>query len=350
MVFSKVVGLFSTDMGVDLGTTNSLVCVQGRGILIEEPSVVAVKKGTRNVLLEGDAIGQTAKDMYGRTPGSIEAIRPLKDGIIANCEMTEAMLAYFIRRVHNRQRWFSPRLLLSIPSDATDVERLTVIHSAQRAGAREVYLIEEPRAAGLGSGLPIHTACGHMVIDIGGGTTEIAVISLADIVVSTSFKVAGNAMDEAILNHMKKNYNILIGENTAEQIKVQIGSAIPLKEELSIEVYGRDAIAGLPRSVTVNSVEIRDALRVPIYQIIDRIRNILERTGPELSADLLKRGMTLCGGGVLLRGLDRLIRQETGLPTHFADDPLTAVARGIGMLLENLDEFKEHLQSGEDDL
>jgi rod shape-determining protein MreB and related proteins len=349
-MFSKLVGMFSTDMGIDLGTANTLVCVQGRGIVLSEPSVVAVKKGTNKVLLDGNAVGQAAKEMWGRTPGSIEAIRPLKDGVIADFDITEAMLTYFIRKIHNRRRWFSPRVVIAIPSGITEVEKRAVFNSAERAGARKVYLIEEPRAAGLGAGLPIHEPCGNMVVDVGGGTTEIAVISLADVVVSTSLRVAGDDMDEAIILHMKKNYNILIGENTAERIKIQIGSAYPLEEEYTMEVKGRDLIAGLPRAVTVSSEEIREALKEPVTQIVDSIRGTLEKTGPELSADLVERGMTLCGGGVLLRGFDKLVHEECGLPVHFADDPLTAVARGTGIFLERLDEFKSILESAEDEL
>ncbi len=350
MVVSKFMGIFSTDMGIDLGTANTLVCVQGRGIVLSEPSVVAVKKGTNKVLLDGNAVGQTAKEMLGRTPGSIEAIRPLKDGVIADFDITEAMLTFFIRKIHNRKRWFSPRVVIAIPSGITEVEKRAVFNSAERAGARKVYLIEEPRAAGLGAGLPIHEPCGNMIVDVGGGTTEIAVISLADVVVSTSLRVAGDDMDEAIIMHMKKNYNILIGENTAERIKIQIGSAYPLEEEYTMEVKGRDLIAGLPRAVTVSSEEIREALKEPVSQIIDAVRGTLERTGPELSADLVERGMTLCGGGVLLRGMDKLVHEECGLPVHFADDPLTAVARGTGIFLERLDEFKSILESAEDEL
>ncbi len=350
MVVSKLVGMFSTDMGIDLGTANTLVCVQGRGIVLSEPSVVAVKKGTNKVLLDGNAVGHAAKEMLGRTPGSIEAIRPLKDGVIADFDITEAMLTYFIRKIHNRKRWFSPRVVIAIPSGITEVEKRAVFNSAERAGARKVYLIEEPRAAGLGAGLPIHEPCGNMVVDVGGGTTEIAVLSLADVVVSHSLRVAGDDMDESIVQHMKKNYNILIGENTAERIKIQIGSAYPLEEEYTMEVKGRDLIAGLPRAVTVSSEEIREALKEPVNQIVDAIRGTLERTGPELSADLVERGMTLCGGGVLLRGFDKLVHEECGLPVHFADDPLTAVARGTGIFLERLDEFKSILESAEDEL
>ena len=349
-MFSKIVGLFSTDMGIDLGTANTLVCVQGRGIVLSEPSVVAVKKGTNKVLLNGNAVGQAAKEMLGRTPASIEAIRPLKDGVIADFDITEAMISYFISKIHNRSRWFSPRVVIAIPSGITEVEKRAVLNSAERAGAREVYLIEEPRAAGLGAGLPIHEPGGNMIVDVGGGTTEIAVLSLADVVVSHSLRVAGDTMDGSIIHHMKKNYNILIGENTAERIKIQVGSVYPMEEEYTIEVMGRDLIAGLPRAVSVSSEEIREALRGPASQIIEGIRVTLERTGPELSGDLVERGMTLCGGGVLVRGFDKLIREETGLPVHFADDPLTAVARGTGIFLERLDEFKGILESATDEL
>ena len=337
-------------MGIDLGTANTLVCVQGRGIVLSEPSVVAVKKGTNKVLLNGNAVGQAAKEMLGRTPASIEAIRPLKDGVIADFDITEAMISYFISKIHNRSRWFSPRVVIAIPSGITEVEKRAVLNSAERAGAREVYLIEEPRAAGLGAGLPIHEPCGNMIVDVGGGTTEIAVLSLADVVVSHSLRVAGDTMDAAIIQHMKKNYNILIGENTAERIKIQVGSVYPMEEEYTIEVMGRDLIAGLPRAVSVGSDEIREALRAPASQIIEGIRVTLERTGPELSGDLVERGMTLCGGGVLVRGFDKMIHEETGLPVHFADDPLTAVARGTGIFLERLDDFKAILESASDEL
>jgi rod shape-determining protein MreB len=350
MVVSKLVGLFSTDMGIDLGTANSLVSVCGRGIVLSEPSVVAVKKGTNTVLLGGNAVGQAAKEMLGRTPASIEAIRPLKAGVIADFDITEAMINYFIRKIHNRSRWFSPRVVFSIPSGITAVEKRAIYNSAERAGAREVYLIEEPRAAGLGAGLPIHEPTGNMIVDVGAGTTEVAVLSLADVVVCTNMRVAGDDMDLAICQHMKKNYNILIGQNTAERIKITVGSAIPLEDEYTLEVNGRDAIAGLPRSVTVNSEEIREALKEPVFQIIEGIRSTLEKTGPELSADLVHRGITLCGGGVLLRGFERLVREETGLPVHFPDDPLKAVIHGLTIIIEHLDAFKDILESAEDDL
>ena len=350
MVISRVVGLFSTDLGVDLGTANSLVCVQGQGLVFSEPSVVAVKRGTHQILLNGAAVGQVAKEMLGRTPASIEAIRPIKNSVIADFDMTEALISYFLRKVHRRARWFSPRIVFSIPSEITAVEKRAIFNSAERAGAREVYLIETPRAAGLGAGLPIHEACGNMIVDVGAGTTEIAVLSLADVVVSTSMNVAGEAMDNAIVQHMKRNYNILIGNNTAEAIKIDLGSALPLAEEHTVEVNGRDAIAGLPRAVTINSEEIREALREPVQQIVESIVTTLERTGPELSSDLMRNGMTLCGGGTLLRGFDKVLRDETGLPVRFAENPLSTVAIGTGIIVDHLDSFKDILESAEDEL
>jgi len=350
VLINKVVGLFSLDLGIDLGTANTLVCVRGRGIVLNEPSVVAVKKGTNSVLLEGNAVGHTAKVMLGKAPGPIDVIRPMKDGVIADFDIAEAMLTYFIKKAHNRKRWFSPRVLIAIPSGITPVEKRAVFNAAERAGSRKVYLVEEPRAAALGAGLPIHEPAGNMIVDVGGGTTEIAVISLADVVTSTSLRVAGDAMDEAISQHMRRNYNILIGDNTAERIKIQIGSAYPLEEEYTMVVRGRDLIAGLPRAVTVNSEEIREALREPVQAIVHAVRATLEKTPPELSADLVERGMVLCGGGVLLRGLDKVINEETGLPVYFAEDPLTCVARGTGMFLEQFEQFEPILETLEADV
>lgn len=347
---NRFLGIFSTDMGIDLGTANTLVCIRGEGVVLSEPSVVAVKAGTNQVLLGGQAVGRVAKEMIGRTPGSIESIRPLKDGVIADFEVTEALLKYFITRVHKRKRFFSPRVVIAVPSGITAVEKRAVYNSAERAGARKVYLVEEPRAAGLGAGLEIEEPIASMVVDIGGGTTEIAVISLADVVTSVSLRVAGDDMDEAIIQYMKKTYNILLGELTAEQIKIKIGSAHPLEEELSLEVKGRDLIAGLPRSVKINSEEIREALREPVSAIVEGIKETLEKTDPELSADLVERGLVLCGGGVLLRGLDQLIARETGLPVRIADDPLTCVARGTAIFLEKLDQYSSVLDAIEDDV
>lgn len=348
-IMDKVLGMFSTDMGIDLGTANTLVCLRGQGIVLCEPSVVAVRAGTNHVLLNGQAVGKVAKDMIGRTPGTIQSVRPLKDGVIADFEITEALLNYFITKVHNRKRFFSPRVVIAIPSGITAVEKRAVYNSAERAGARRVYLVEEPRAAGLGVGLPIEEPVANMIVDIGGGTTEIAVLSLADVVTSVSLRVAGDHMDEAIIQYMKKNYNILLGDLTAERVKIEIGSAYPLAEEKRMEVRGRDTIGGLPRSVTITSEEIREGLREPVSSIVSAIKETLEDTDPELSADLVERGMVLCGGGVLLRGLDRLIHEETGLPVRVADDPMTCVARGTAVFLEKLDQYSSILDTIEDD-
>jgi rod shape-determining protein MreB len=350
MLFSRLFGTLAPDLGVDLGTTHTHVCVGGRGIVLSEPSVVAVKKGTKQVLLGGNAVGRAAKDMIGRTPLSIDAVRPLRHGVIADFEMTEAMLAYFIRRVHEGQRWFSPRIVIAVPAGINAVEKRAVFNAAERAGARKVYLIEEPRAAGLGAGIPIHEARAHMIVDIGGGTTDIAILSLADVVVTTSLRIAGDAMDEAIIQHVKSNYSILIGPNTAEEVKVQVGSACSVGDEASFAVNGRDLIAGLPRAVLLTSEEIREALQDPIHLIVDAIRSTLEKTGPELSGDLVENGMTLCGGGVQLRGLPQLIQEETGLPVRIADDPMLAVARGTAVFLERLDDFKHILECADDEL
>ncbi|HUW57549.1 MAG TPA: rod shape-determining protein [Planctomycetota bacterium] len=348
MIWDSILGWFSTDMGIDLGTATTLVCVQGRGIVLNEPSVVAVKKGTNRVLLDGQAVGHEAKAMLGKTPGSIQAIRPLKDGVIADFEVTEAMLRYFISKVHKRSWGYKPRVVIAIPSGITTVEKRAVRNSAERAGARKVYLIEEPRAAGIGVGLPVEEPTASMVLDIGGGTTEVAVLSLGDIVTSISIRVAGDEMDEAITNHMKRTYNLLIGEQTAERIKIEIGSAYALDPELTMEVRGRDLIAGLPRRAVVNSEEIREALREPIDAIMQAVVQTLEQTSPELAADLVNNGMVLCGGGALLRGLDRVIAEETGLPTRIADDPISAVALGTSLFLERLDFWKRYLE-GDDE-
>lgn len=349
-LLNRVYGLFSTDMGIDLGTANTLVCVRGEGIVLSEPSVVAVKAGTNQVLLDGNAVGNVAKQMLGKTPGSIEAVRPLKDGVIADFELTEALLNYFITKVHNRRRFFSPRVVIAIPSGITAVEKRAVYNSAERAGARKVYLVEEPRAAGLGVGLPIEEPVANMVVDVGGGTTEIAVLSLADVVTSVSLRVAGDDMDDAVIQYIRRTYNILLGELTAERVKMEIGSAYPLEQEMQMEVRGRDLISCLPRSVTISSEEIREALKEPVTAILEGIKSTLEKTHPELSADLVDRGIVLCGGGVLLRGLDRLIHDETGLPVRVADDPLTCVARGTAIFLERLDQYASILDSVEDDL
>jgi rod shape-determining protein MreB len=335
--YNQLLGLFSFDMGIDLGTATTLVYVKNHGIVLCEPSVVAIQKGTNAVL----AVGEEAKRMLGRTPGSILAIRPMKDGVIADFEITESMLRYFIKKVHQRRYLVKPRMVIAIPSGITEVEKRAVRDAAIHAGAREVYLVEEPKAAAIGVGLPIQEPAGNMIVDIGGGTTEVAVISLADIVFSKSVRVAGDEMDEAIIGHLKKTYNLMIGERMAEEVKIKIGSAFPLDEELTMEVKGRDLVAGLPKMITISSEEIREALSEPISAIIEAIRITLERIPPELSADLIDRGIILAGGGALLRGIDKLISEETGLPVHIAEDPITAVVLGTGKGLENIQFLKK---------
>jgi rod shape-determining protein MreB len=325
-------GLFSNDMGIDLGTATTLVFVKGEGVVLCEPSVVAIEKGTNHVL----AVGDEAKRMLGRTPGNILAIRPMRDGVISDFEITEAMLRYFIRKVQKRKVLFGPRLIVAIPSGITEVERRAVRDSAVRAGAREIFLVEEPMAAAIGVGLPIQEPTANMIVDVGGGTTEIAIISLAGIVFSQSIRIGGDEMDSAIIEYIKKNYNLLIGERSSEDIKIKIGSAYPLEEELSLEVKGRDLVAGLPKMVTITSEEVRDALKEPVRSILDIVKVSLERIPPELAADLIERGVVMAGGGSLLRGLDRLIAEETGLPVHIADDPMTAVALGTGKALNEI--------------
>jgi len=334
---NHILGLFSNDMGIDLGTATTLVYAKGQGIVLCEPSVVAIQKGTHNVL----AVGEEAKRMLGRTPGNIIAIRPMKDGVIADVEITEDMLRYFIKKGHNRKVFVRPRMVIAIPSGITEVEKRAVKDSAEHAGAREVYLVEEPIAAAIGVGLPIQEPSGNMIIDIGGGTTEIAVISLAGIVFSRSIRIGGDELDDAIIEHLKKTYNLMIGERTAEDIKIKIGSAYPLEEELTMEVRGRDLVAGLPKTITISSEEIREAVAGPISAILEATRMTLERTPPELSADLIERGIILAGGGALLRGMDKLISEETGLPVHVAEDPMTAVAIGTGKVLSEIKYLKK---------
>ncbi len=336
MFIHRIFNLFSNDMGIDLGTANTLVFVKGKGIVLCEPSVVAVQQGTNNVL----AVGEEAKNMLGRTPGNIVAIRPLKDGVIADFEVTESMLRYFIRKVQNKRSLITPRprIVIGVPSGITEVEKRAVRDSAEHAGARTpVHLIEEPMAAAIGVGLPVHEPAGNMIVDMGGGTTEVAIISLAGIVFSRSVRVGGDELDEAVIQYMKRTYNLMIGERTAENIKIQIGSAYPLGEELTMDVKGRDLVAGLPKTVSINSEEIRGALAEPLSTVIEAVRITLERCPPELAADLVDRGMILAGGGALLRGLDKLLSEETGLPVNVAEDPLSAVARGTGKYLEMLD-------------
>jgi rod shape-determining protein MreB len=340
MLLDWLYGLFSNDLAIDLGTANTLVYLKGKGIVSNEPSVVAIQKdskGSKKVL----AVGREAKEMLGKTPANVIAIRPMKDGVIADFEVTEAMLRHFITKAHNRKTLVKPRIIVCVPVGITEVEKRAVKESALSAGAREVYLIEEPMAAAIGAGLPITEASGNIIVDIGGGTTEIAVISLGGIVFSKSIRIGGDKMDEAIVQHIKKRYNLLIGETTAEKIKIQIGSAYPLGEEKTMEVKGRSLVAGVPKTIEVNSSEIRDALSEPVNAILNAIKESLEKTPPELAADIVDKGIVLAGGGALLTNLDILIREETGLPVMIADDPLGAVAMGGGKALDELDLLKQ---------
>jgi len=339
MFLDPILGWFSNDLAIDLGTANTLVYVKGKGIVLSEPSVVAVRKNDRDrsrVL----AVGREAKMMLGRTPGNIVAIRPMKDGVIADFEITEAMLRHFIRKVHNRRSLIRPRIIVCVPSGITPVEKRAVRESAQSAGAREVYLIEEPMAAAIGAGLPITEPICNMVVDIGGGTSEVAVISLAGIVYSKSVRVGGDKMDEAILQYIKRTYNLLIGERTAEIIKTTIGNAFPGEVE-SMDVKGRDLVSGIPKIININSDEVRLAIQEQIDVIVAAVKTALEQTPPELAADIVDRGIYLTGGVALLKGLDDLLKQETGLPIKIADDPLTTVVLGSGRALDNLNILKE---------
>lgn len=345
MWYERLLGAFSVDMGIDLGTCNTLVAVRGQGIVLNEPSVVAVKKGTNQVLKNGQAVGWVAKEMLGKTPGSITAIRPLKDGVISDFEITEAMLNYFITKVTGRARFMGPRVVISIPSGITAVEKRAVFDSAERAGARRTYLLEEPIAAAIGAGLPFAEPTASMIVDIGGGTTEVAIMTLADIATCESVRVAGDDMDEAIMSYMKRTYNLMIGEQTAERIKIQIGSAAPTGDETEMEVRGRDMVSGLPRKTGITSGEIRDALQEPVTAIIEAVTRTLERAEPELSADLVENGITLAGGGSLLRGLPARVQQATGLEVTLAEDPLTCVARGTAIYLENIELWKDTLEN-----
>ena len=340
MIFSSLWGLLSDDLAIDLGTANTLIYVKGQGIVCNESSVVAVQKdprGARRVL----AVGLEAKRMLGRTPGNIVAIRPLKDGVIADFETTEAMLRYFIQKVHNRRALVRPRIVICVPNGITEVEKRAVKESAESAGAREVYLMEEPMAAAIGAGMPVTEPVGNMIVDIGGGTTEVAVISLAGVVFSRSVRVGGDKMDEAIIQYIKRKYNLLIGERTAELIKITIGSAYPGDEIQTMEIKGRDLVAGVPKTVELSDEEIRDSLVESINQIVEAVRVALERTPPELASDIVDKGIVLAGGGALLRNLDILLREETGLPVMLADDPLTAVVMGAGKALDELSLLRE---------
>ena len=348
MLLNAISGWFSMDLGIDLGTCTTLVCVRDEGIVLNEPSVVAVRKGTNTVLGDGEAVGLVARDMLGKTPSSISAIRPLKDGVISDFEVTEAMLGYFIRKVHgSRSGLVRPRVVIAVPSGITAVERRAVIDSAERAGARKVYLVDEPMAAGIGANLPITDPTASMIVDIGGGTTEVAIMSLGDVASCESVRVGGNDMDEAVINHLKRAYNLLIGETSAEKVKIQIGSAAPLEEELTMDVAGRDTISGLPRRILVTSEEIREALREPIGTIVDTVTATLEKTKPELAADLIDNGVHICGGASLLREMDTILANATGLDVYRVEDPLSCVARGTSVYLENLELWKDTMDHSE---
>jgi rod shape-determining protein MreB len=339
-IFDKILGSFSSDLAIDLGTANTLVYVKGKGVMLSEPSVVAVKRdvnGGSKVL----AVGLEAKRMLGRTPGNIVAIRPMKDGVIADFEVTEAMLRHFISKVHNSRRLVRPRIMICVPTGITQVEKRAVKESAQSAGAREVYLIEEPMAAAIGANLPITEPTSNMVVDIGGGTSEIAVISLSGIVYARSVRVGGDKMDEAIMQHVKRKYSMLIGESTAETIKIKIGSAFPLEEEIEMEVKGRDLVTGIPQNILITSEEIRKAISEQVDSIVQGVRVALEQTPPELAADIVDRGIVLTGGGALLKGLDQLLSRETHLPITVVDIPLDAVVIGSGRALDEINIYKD---------
>ena len=332
--------IFSRDLAIDLGTANTLIYIRGVGIVANEPSVVAVQqdaRGGKRVL----AVGKEAKEMLGRTPGNIIAIRPMKDGVIADFEITAAMLRYFIQAAHNRKALVKPRIIIGIPSNITEVEKRAVREAAENAGSREVYLIEQPMAAAIGAGLPITEPSGNMIVDIGGGTTDVAVISLSGIVESRSVRIGGDKMDEALIQHVKRKYNLLIGERTAEMIKMGIGTAYPTEEPMSMEIKGRDLVAGVPRTLSVSSDEIRDALAEPVNGIVEAVKMTLERTPPELAGDIADRGIVLAGGGALLKNLDTLLREETGLPVFLSEDPLSAVVMGAGKALDSLDMLRQ---------
>lgn len=339
MVFNKILGLFSNDLAIDLGTANTLVYIKGKGIVCNEPSVVVIRKDDKKPI----AVGTEAKRMIGKTPANITAIRPMKDGVIADFDATGEMLKYFIKKVHNRRSFVSPRIIIGVPSGITQVEQRAVKDAAQVSGAREVYLIGEPMAAAIGVGLPVGEPSGNMIVDIGGGTTDVAVISLDGVVYSKAVRVGGDKMDESIMAYIKRRYNLMIGDTTTEQIKINIGSAYKTDggEQHVMEIKGRDLISGIPKTLTINEDEIREALQEPVNTILDTIKAILENTPPELAADIVDRGIVLAGGGALLRALDLLIREETALPVILAEDPITAVVRGVGKMLDEIDLLKK---------
>jgi len=328
-------------MGIDLGTANTLVHVKGKGIVLSEPSVVAIQRDTGEVL----AVGEEAKQMIGRTPGNIVAIRPLKDGVIADFDVTQAMLKYFIRKSIDSKSFIRPRVIVGVPSGVTEVEKRAVIDATIQAGAREAYLIEEPMAAAIGAGLPVHEPTGNMVVDIGGGTTEVAVISLGGIVTSRSIRVGGDEMDEAIIQYIKRTYNLMIGERTAEEVKVTIGAAIIPSSDQTMEIRGRDLVSGLPKTLTIKASEVQQALSEPVMSIIEAVKVTLEKTPPELASDIMDRGIVMTGGGSLLKGLDRLLSRETGMPVHISEDALLCVCMGTGRALESIDLLKRVLMS-----
>ncbi|MDA8017764.1 MAG: rod shape-determining protein [Thermoanaerobaculia bacterium] len=333
MPYPSFLRFFSDDLAIDLGTANTLVFTRDRGIVVREPSVVVINKLTNKI----EAVGNEAKEMLGRTPGNIQSVRPMKDGVIADFDITEQMLKYFIAKAHGGRRWVRPRIVIGVPSEITPVEKRAVRDSAEQAGASEVYLVEQAMMAAIGAGLPITEPSGNMIVDIGGGTTDIAVISLAGAVYSRSLKVAGNELDEAIINYLKRRHNLLIGERTAERIKLELGSAFPLKDELRMEIKGRDLVEGVPKTLSITDSEVRESLAEPVASVVDSVRQALERTPPELSADIMDKGIVLSGGGALIRNLDQRLREETGLPVVQADDPLCSVVLGTGRVLEDME-------------
>ena len=348
-MFHRLRRFFCPDLAIDLGTANTLVSVQGEGVVLNEPSVVALEKGTRRVLGKGTAVGKLAKQMLGRTPDSITAIRPLKDGVITDFELCEAMLRYFIQKASRQTRGLKPRVIIAVPGGITPVEKRAVFNSAERAGAGRVYLIEESKAAGIGAGLPISEPIASMVCDIGGGTSDVAIFSLGEIVASQSVRVAGDELDDAVVEYLKQRFSLRIGTPTAEKVKIQIGSAYPLEQELTMEVRGLDTISGIPRKAVVTSEEIREALREPVTAILNCVKHCIEQCKPELVGDIVDHGMVLTGGGALLRGLDQLMNEQLGIPVRVADDPLTTVARGTAICLDHLSQWRSSLDDGAKD-